>query len=92
MPLHASYTPSGGATNSERRRPTTEVEHMLLKVSCVPCRLSTLWTDDPEGFLSDICNHPRRCEALLSDEDFSSLHSGSTVTESDPSHSERASY
>ena len=53
---------------------------MLLKVSCVPCRLSTLWTDDPEGFLGDICNHPRRCQALLSDEDFSSLHSGSTVT------------
>jgi hypothetical protein len=52
---------------------------MLFKVSCVPCRLSTLWTDDPEGFLGDTCNHPRRCEALLSDEDFSSLHSGSTV-------------
>jgi hypothetical protein len=53
---------------------------MLFKVSCVPCRLSTLWTDDPVGFLSDTCNHPRRCEALLSDEDFPSLHSSSTVT------------
>ncbi len=53
---------------------------MLFKVSCVPCRLSTLWTDDPEGFLSDTCNHPRRCEALLSDDDFPSLHSSSTVT------------
>ena len=53
---------------------------MLLKVFCVRCRLSALWTDDPEGFLSATCNHLRRCEALLSDEDFSSLHSGSTVT------------
>lgn len=53
---------------------------MLFRVVCVPCRLSTLWTDDPEGFLSDTCNHPRRCKALLSDEDFPSLHSRSTVT------------
>jgi hypothetical protein len=54
---------------------------MLFKVSCVPCRLSTLWTDDPVAFLKDICNHSRRCQALLSDEDFSSLHSSSTVTD-----------
>jgi hypothetical protein len=53
---------------------------MLFRVVCAPCRLSTLWTDDPEGFLSATCNHPRRCEALLSDEDFPSLHSSSTVT------------
>ena len=53
---------------------------MLFRVFCVPCRLSTLWTDDPVGFLRDTCNHPRRCEALLSDEDFPSLHSRSTVT------------
>ncbi len=60
--------------------PRSEVLHTLLKVSCVRCRLSALWTDDPEEFLSATCIHPRRCEALLSDEDFSSLHSGSTVT------------
>ncbi len=53
---------------------------MLFRVVCAPCRLSTLWTDDPEGFLSATCNHPRRCEALLSDDDFPSLHSSSTVT------------
>jgi hypothetical protein len=54
---------------------------MLFKVTCAPCRLSTRWTDDPKGFLRDVCNHPRRCEALLSDEGFPSLHSSSTVTE-----------
>ena len=53
---------------------------MLFKVTCAPCRLSTRWTDDPKGFLRDVCNHPRRCEAFLSDEDFPSLHSSSTVT------------
>ena len=57
---------------------------MLFKVTCAPCRLSTLWTDDPVGLLSDTCNHPRRCEAFLSDEDFPSLHSRSTVTEVSP--------
>jgi hypothetical protein len=57
---------------------------MLFRVFCVPCRLSTLWTDDPVGFLRDTCNHPRRCEALLSDEDFPSLHSRSTVTAASP--------
>ena len=54
---------------------------MLFKVTCAPCRLSTLWTDDQVGFLRDTCNHPRRCEAFLSDEDFPSLHSRNTVTE-----------
>ena len=54
---------------------------MLFKVTCAPCRLSTLWTDDPVGFLSDTCNHPRRCEALLSDDDFPSLHSSITLME-----------
>jgi len=54
---------------------------MLFKVTCAPCRLSTLWTDDQVGFLRDTCNHPRRCEAFLSDEDFPSLHSRITVTE-----------
>ena len=54
---------------------------MLFKIICAPCRLSTLWTDDPVGFLTDTCNHPRRCEAFLSDEDFPSLHSRITVTE-----------
>jgi hypothetical protein len=57
---------------------------MLFRVFCVPCRLSTLWTDDPVGFLSDTCNHPRRCEASLSDEDFPSFHSRSTVTAASP--------
>jgi RNA recognition motif-containing protein len=70
----------GRANKGNEARPSSEVLHMLLKVSCVRCRLSALWTDDPEGFLSATCNHPRRCEALLSDEDFSSLHPGSTVT------------
>jgi hypothetical protein len=53
---------------------------MLFKVTCAPCRLSTLWTDDPVGFLRDTCNHPRRCDAFVSDEDFPSLHSSSIVT------------
>jgi len=57
---------------------------MLFKVTCAPCRLSTLWTDDQVGFLRDTCNHPRRCEAFLSDEDFPSLHSRSTVMEVSP--------
>jgi RNA recognition motif-containing protein len=70
----------GRAIKVNEPHPSSEVLHMLLKVSCVRCRLSALWTDDPEGFLSATCNHPRRCEALLSGEDFSSLHSRSTVT------------
>jgi RNA recognition motif-containing protein len=91
----------GRAINVNEARPSSEVLHMLLKVSCVRCRLS--------GFLSATCNYPRHCEALLSDEDFSSLHSGSTVTPasrpssaassgvlpvtgSDPPDTERASY
>ena len=54
---------------------------MLFKVTCAPCRLSTLWTDDQVGFLRDTCNHPRRCEAFLSDDDFPSLHCSITLTE-----------
>lgn len=40
----------GRAIKANEARPSSEVLHMLLKVSCVRCRLSALWTDDPDGF------------------------------------------
>jgi hypothetical protein len=78
------------AIKMNEANPSSEVLHMLLRVFCVRCRLSALWTDDPWGFLSATCSQPRHCEALLSDEDFSSLQSGSTVTPA-PRHSSAAS-
>ena len=43
---------------------------MLLRISCVPCRLGSLWTDEPEAFLATICRRPMRCQATLHDERF----------------------
>ncbi len=39
---------------------------MLARISCQACHLSSLWTDDPKGFLQDVCPHYRSCAATLS--------------------------
>lgn len=43
---------------------------MLLRIACARCRLASLWTDEPRSFLATICREPRRCEAMLLDEEF----------------------
>ncbi len=35
---------------------------MFAKISCPRCHLSSLWTDDPERFLRDVCQHPGDCQ------------------------------
>lgn len=45
---------------------------MFVRVCCVRCRLSSLWTDDPECFLATVCGDRRRCEAALYEESFGS--------------------
>jgi hypothetical protein len=36
---------------------------MLVHVRCERCQLPSVWTDDPEGFLSTVCLHSGRCLA-----------------------------
>jgi hypothetical protein len=43
---------------------------MLVRIACPRCRLESLWTDDPDAFLSTVCRDPRRCHATLSNEPF----------------------
>ena len=43
---------------------------MLLRVACVRCNLTSLWTDEPRCFLATVCCDPRRCEATLLNEEF----------------------
>lgn len=38
---------------------------MLTRISCQPCKLSSLWTDDPKGFLQTVCPRYRSCKARL---------------------------
>jgi hypothetical protein len=38
---------------------------MLARISCDACRLSALWTDDPQGFLDTVCMHYGECRARL---------------------------
>jgi hypothetical protein len=40
---------------------------MLCRVSCELCGLSC-WTDDPGGFITSLCERPRRCRARVVDE------------------------
>jgi hypothetical protein len=48
---------------------------MLVRIACPRCRLDSLWTDEPQPFLSTVCRNPRRCEATLLDEDFRGIPS-----------------
>lgn len=43
---------------------------MLRRIACARCRLGSLWTDEPAGFLATVCCRPGRCEAVLLDEEF----------------------
>jgi len=43
---------------------------MLCRVSCEACHISSLWTDDPNGFLESVCLRYRHCQAKLIDEGF----------------------
>lgn len=43
---------------------------MLWRVSCKSCNISSLWTDDPKGFLETVCLRYRHCEANLINEAF----------------------
>ena len=38
---------------------------MLVRISCKPCGISSLWTDEPHCFLQTICHRQRSCEARL---------------------------
>ena len=41
---------------------------MLVRIACRPCRIQSLWTDDPESFLESVCHHRKGCQAQLSEE------------------------
>jgi hypothetical protein len=43
---------------------------MLVRVSCDRCRISCLWTDEPEAFLRSVCHQRSRCQARLMNEEF----------------------
>jgi hypothetical protein len=43
---------------------------MLCRVSCKACHISSLWTDDPKGFLESVCLRYRHCQAKLIEEEF----------------------
>ena len=43
---------------------------MLVRVACIRCNLTSLWTDEPRCFLATVCRDSRRCEATLFDEQF----------------------
>lgn len=38
---------------------------MLTRIFCDACRVSGLWTDDPQEFLQTVCSHYRQCSAEL---------------------------
>jgi hypothetical protein len=38
---------------------------MLIRVSCNACGFVCLWTDDPQGFLREVCLEPDGCQARL---------------------------
>jgi hypothetical protein len=42
---------------------------MLYRISCQNCRLSSLWTDEPEAFLASVCPRYRHCQARLESEE-----------------------
>ena len=46
------------------------VNHMLVRVACVRCRLASLWTDEPRSLLATVCHDARHCEAILVDDEF----------------------
>jgi hypothetical protein len=51
---------------------------MLVRIACSRCCLDSLWTDEPQSFLSTVCRVPRRCQATLVDEDFHGVPSPAT--------------
>ena len=38
---------------------------MLTQICCAACRLESLWTDDPKGFLRGVCSRPGNCTAMM---------------------------
>ena len=41
---------------------------MLVRIACRPCRIQSLWTDDPHSFLESVCHHRKACLAKLTEE------------------------
>lgn len=43
---------------------------MFARISCPRCHLSSVWTDDPENFLRDVCERPGHCQGEVLHEEF----------------------
>jgi hypothetical protein len=56
---------------------------MLVRIACSRCRLDSLWTDEPQSFLSTVCREPRRCQANLVDEEFRGIPSPANGAQDD---------
>jgi hypothetical protein len=53
----------------ETARALQSASAMLYRVSCQNCRLSSLWTDEPEAFLASVCPRYRHRQARLEAEE-----------------------